>query len=515
MKKEMYKDTKYPGIKELLDGSGYVAILDYGRQPKLDKATGKYILKQSKTQKKFSTLREARQARAEAISSRNIGVNSSGIKSRKFSDVVIDFQNNERYTNLDESYQDHFRNYINHMVDFFGDRDVRGISVVDMEKYYEYQLKRGNLDSAKRNKDGSVSKKEGISVNTVHKHKTGAKKIWEFMIDAEVYGVTENIVERSLVPKVEIEIDGKKKKVSKIQYHPRTLTLDELNYTLNDALQNEFDRSVALMIALASIGALRHSEVVGLQVGKVRHDEYMSISEDIWNYSGYDKDYYKEHDEFIMIDTAIMNNQPKFPKKGIIRVVAKPKPLHEILEYAMEQRMEVLQIADRELTSNDNVYMPLINIIKGQRLNSQKLSRKWKEYQERRNKRMEAQGLEPIPIIRYHDLRHTFSNLTKPICYEWERSYNMGHIAKGDNTTNRVYINDRIPNRDNILQFFNENIKLDWDKALHKRINETGSKVYVNGSGHLVITDEAAEERKKQGKKFIFTESELVDLLGE
>lgn len=355
MKKEMYKDTKYVGIKELLDGSGYVAILDYGRQPRLDKKTGKYIMKQVKTQKKFSTLREARQARAEALSSKDIGVNSSGIKSRKFSDVVIDFQNNERYTNLDESYQDHFRNYINHMVDFFGDRDVRGISVVDMEKYYEYQLKRGNLDSAKKNKDGSVSKKEGISVNTVHKHKTGAKKIWEFMIDAQVYGVTENIVERSMVPKVGIEVDGKTIKVSKIPYNPVSLTIDELNYTLNDALQNEFDRSVALMIALASIGALRHSEVVGLQVGKVRHDEYMSISEDIWNYSGYDKDYYKEHDEFIMIDTAIMKNKPGLPKGKKVRVIANPEPLHEIIEYAMEQRMEVLQIVGRELSSNDNI----------------------------------------------------------------------------------------------------------------------------------------------------------------
>lgn len=159
--------------------------------------------------------------------------------------------------------------------------------------------------------------------------------------------------------------------------------------------------------------------------------------------------------------------------------------------------------------------MPLINIIKNQKLNSQKLSRKWSEYQERRNKRMEEQKLEPIPVIRYHDLRHTFSNLTKITCMEWERSCNMGHVRKGDNTTNRVYINDRIPNRDNILKYFNENIKLDWDKALHKSINESGSKVYVNGSGHLVMTDKAAEERKKQGKKFIFTESELVDLLGE
>ena len=94
---------------------------------------------------------------------------------------------------------------------------------------------------------------------------------------------------------------------------------------------------------------------------------------------------------------------------------------------------------------------------------------------------MEKQGLEPIPLIRYHDLRHTFSNLTKEICFECERSYNMGHLVKGDNTTNRVYVNDRFPNRDAILGYFNKSIKLDWEKALHRNINEKGCKAFVNG----------------------------------
>ena len=117
----------------------------------------------------------------------------------------------------------------------------------------------------------------------------------------------------------------------------------------------------------------------------------------------------------MMIDTAIMDNKTKFPKSGIVRVAAVPKPLREILDYAMEQRKEVLDIAGRELTASDNVYLPLINIIRNQLLNSQKLTRKWTEYQERRNRRMEEKGLTPIPVIRFHDLRHTFSNLTKPV----------------------------------------------------------------------------------------------------
>lgn len=493
----------------------YVAVCDYGRQPSLDKATGKVFFKQKKTERVFITLKEARMAKSDAVLRRKIGTNTSAISSTKFCDVVEDFKKSERYKDLDESYQDHFSNYINHLVDFFGNMEVSEISMVDMENYYKYQLNRGNLSSAKKNRDGSVSKKEGISINTVSKHKTGAKKIWEFMIDAKVYGVTENIADKSRVPKVEVFIDGKTKKMSKVPYHPRSLTLDELNYTLNDALQNEFDRSVVVMIALAAIGTMRHSEVVGLQIGKVRHDHYMSISDDIWEYSGYDKAFYQEHNEFIMIDTAIMNNRIRFPKEGIVRVVAKPVPLNEILEYAMKQRMEILDIVNRKLESTDQVYMPLINIIKNRPLNSQKLGRKWEEYQNRRNKRMKADGLEPIPVIRFHDLRHTFSNLTKANSFEWERSYNMGHKVKGDNTTNRTYINDRTLNRDNIFKFFNEYIKLDWDKALQKKINEKYSSATVNGSGHLVIADSVTEERKKQGKKFVFKEDELVDLLGQ
>lgn len=514
MKKETYRETKYAGIKELLDGSGYVAVLYYGRQPRLEKKTGKFVMKQIKTQKRFKTLKEARQAMAEAEMARKVGTNTSGIKSVKFSDMTEDFKGSERYKGLDDNYRKHYDNYINHFVDFFGDTDVRNISVIDMENYYRFQLERGNLITAKKNMDGTVNKKEGITINTVQKHKTAAKRIWEFMIDAGVYGVTENIAEKSNVPKAEIVIDGKIKKVSKIPYHPRSLTLDELNYTLNDAVRHEFDRSIVLMTGLGAIGGLRHSEIAGLQVGKVRHDGLMSISDEIWDMSGYDREYYREHDEFMMVDTAIMDNRVKFPKNGIVRVVAVPRPLKEILDYAMEQRMEVLAITGGELSGSDNVYLPLINIIRNQPLNSQKLSRKWSEYQERRNRRMEESGLTPIPVIRFHDLRHTFSNLTKPVTFEWERSYNMGHKVLGDNTTNKVYINDRIMNRDNILRFFNENIKIDWNSAMHKKINEKGSRAYVNGSGHLVISTEAVEERKKQEKKFVFKEDELVELLG-
>ncbi len=43
------------------------------------------------------------------------------------------------------------------------------------------------------------------------------------MVDSKRYGVTENIVPSARLPKVEVCIDGKKKKTSKIEYHPRSV----------------------------------------------------------------------------------------------------------------------------------------------------------------------------------------------------------------------------------------------------------------------------------------------------
>lgn len=74
------------------------------------------------------------------------------------------------------------------------------------------------------------------------KHKTAMKNLWEFMIDSREYGVTQNVVLSARVPRETLEIDGKTVKVSKVPYRVRSYTIEEMNYTLNDALQNEYDK---------------------------------------------------------------------------------------------------------------------------------------------------------------------------------------------------------------------------------------------------------------------------------
>ena len=59
-RKDEYKATEYPGIKQRIKDGKYLVVIDLGRQPRLDKKTGLMVQKQCKTQKVFDTLKEAK-----------------------------------------------------------------------------------------------------------------------------------------------------------------------------------------------------------------------------------------------------------------------------------------------------------------------------------------------------------------------------------------------------------------------------------------------------------------------
>ena len=101
-------------------------------------------------------------------------------------------------------------------------------------------------------------------MNTIKKHKTALVAIWDYMIKEGTYGVSTNVPAMRVTPLVTIKVGNKKKKVRYIPPTKTILTLEHLNIMINDALENEFDRSIAVMIALASIGGLRRSEIAGL-----------------------------------------------------------------------------------------------------------------------------------------------------------------------------------------------------------------------------------------------------------
>ena len=58
-KKSEVRDTGFPGIKQRLSDNRYLVTLDYGRQKKTDPKTGEVRLRQVKTTKVVSSLKEA------------------------------------------------------------------------------------------------------------------------------------------------------------------------------------------------------------------------------------------------------------------------------------------------------------------------------------------------------------------------------------------------------------------------------------------------------------------------
>ena len=62
-----YVDTKYEGIKKIINGKGgYLVFLDYGKKDVFDPNKGRIVKKQNKTAKRVDTIKEAQKLRAEA-----------------------------------------------------------------------------------------------------------------------------------------------------------------------------------------------------------------------------------------------------------------------------------------------------------------------------------------------------------------------------------------------------------------------------------------------------------------
>ena len=512
-------DTTNEGIKRIVNKTGgYLVTLDYGRVMKTNPKTGLKELKQDKTVKVVNTLAEAKSLRAEAEIIRKKRkkygpeVSLEGHKTDRITmqHAVEMYKKEGDYRELREAYQRHINNYLNHILDYFQDFEPCKITAIDIENFYHYQLEYGNKDLNKR------KRQPGVSVNTLTKYKTAMIKVWDYMIISKKFNVTENIVTYTKIPKVTIIIDGMEKKMSRVPHKAKSLSVEQLNVTLNDLAQNEFDRSLLMMVSLASIGGLRRGEIAALELGKYYHDELMEINDEIYDYSGYDKKYYEQNRNLFMISASIerVGNQErkKFPKFDKIRVVGKPKVLEEIIEYCMEQRKEVNEIVGSDFESSDQLYLPLVNIIRREKVHAEKISRKWEQYQARRNKRLKAKGEEELPIITLHELRHTHANILKYDIPEWQISLNMGHKLKG-NTTSTVYWDDREPNRDNIIRFFDNNIKIDWDKVLRRKINTEDSQVRILKNGQLIIGDHMKTRLRELKGRAVLTEEEMADLM--
>lgn len=195
----LYEDTKIPNVKKIVNCSGgYMAIMNFGIMNLFNDKTGEFKRKSYIKYKVTDKLSDARalvrfadECRAKSSSIEEINaalshstvdgmVNAIGISAKTVTEMLEGFKRSNRYLNLSLNYRDHYRNYMNHLVVYFGKRLPSDISTVDIENYFRFLLEKGSLSKASKNK----SNHRGISVNTVSKHK---------MSDGELQsGVTAN-----------------------------------------------------------------------------------------------------------------------------------------------------------------------------------------------------------------------------------------------------------------------------------------------------------------------------------
>ena len=189
-RKDEYKATEYPGIKQRISDGKYLAIIDLGRQPKLDKKTGLIVEKQCKTQKLFDTLKEAKAYQGENHKAKSSQKVSQVAGKVTFRQAIADYD--AKYSKgWSASYAAQKKNQERRMIAYFGDTDVRKIDTLAIEEFFEWCRTPNEVYNT------------SLSNNTIEKYKTHLSDIWKFMKKGKKYGVTENVVTDADIGEIE------------------------------------------------------------------------------------------------------------------------------------------------------------------------------------------------------------------------------------------------------------------------------------------------------------------------
>ena len=182
MKKELYKETGYPGIKQRISDNMYIVTIDLGRQLRLNKKTGLMEMKQAKTTKHVTTLKEAKAL---------LGKNNKEKKERKVTEVaekVPFIRALAEYTahykeNWSDSYMMQKQSQAKRMQTYFGNRDVKSIDTLDIEEFFKWC------------RSPQPGFPQPLSNNSIQKIRTHLYDLWKYMKkNQKKYGVRENVV---------------------------------------------------------------------------------------------------------------------------------------------------------------------------------------------------------------------------------------------------------------------------------------------------------------------------------
>ena len=418
-----YKATDFPGIKQRIKDGKYLVVIDLGRQPKLDKKTGEIVLKQCKTQKIFNTLKEAKAYQGENAAAKRTQKISKVSGKVTFRQAIADY--NAKYSkDWGVSYSAQKKNQARRMVAYFGDTDVRQIDTLAIEAFFDWCRTPNEVYET------------ALGNNSIQKYKTHLSDLWKFMKKGKKYGVNENVV---------LDAD-----VGDIQkYEAAIFDIEQVKYMLWYITHCERDYSVFCLLASPALAGLRRGELCGLR----------------WKDIDFENKLIDVAQQRMQSDLGVVTKVPKNGKddgknryERRQRYAALPDTLAALLLKVKEQQTEIL---GKEPLSEDFVYRTKMNIVCGDLPRPGKVSKRFKELTERCNKVRKNHGLDPLPEIRLHDLRHTFISMCiNGKVDQLQVSANCGHRTEDRHmsTTIKVYWHDN-NDRTEIREFIDNTFK--------------------------------------------------------
>ena len=407
--------TIEPGIVKLPSGK-YKVTLDYGR----DEVTGK----QKKTHKTVDTLKEARALKGSNAKDKGINKNTGVTGKVPFSKAVA-YYNAFYESGWSASYTVNKHNQEKRMLAYFGDKDVKTINTLDIEKFFQYC------------RQPNEQFPHGLSNNTIQKYKTHLSGIWKFMLKAKnVYGVTENQVSEAEVGEIH-------------DYQVQTFTAEQLSTLLSYITHCEKDHSTFAMVGLCGLAGFRRGELCGLQ----------------WRDIDWDNKIIDIQRQRAQIGSKVLVKVPKMGKddgqtreERKQRYVALPDTLAYLLKAVKQQQEEFME---QEVQPEDFVYRTKLNIARGELPRPSKIDKRFRELVERCNKVQANKELAPLPVIRLHDLRHSYISIclngdVNPLTV----SANCGHNTKVNylSTSTKRYWHDD-GDRTEIVDFIDSTFK--------------------------------------------------------
>jgi len=167
-KKKKRIPTGTPGITQIEGERRYEVTLDYGRQLREDKKTGKMVLRQVKTTKIVNSMKEARALLGQNAKEKRLK-KTTGVTGKVSLSDAADAYLEYYKADWSDSYLQQKKAQTKRMKAYFGDKDVRQIDTRDVEDFFKWCM------------EPHTGFPHALTANSVQKIKTHMMMMWKFM----------------------------------------------------------------------------------------------------------------------------------------------------------------------------------------------------------------------------------------------------------------------------------------------------------------------------------------------